>query len=123
MKRNQLTITYPSKDAPDLQQTLQHLKTTQHSPVRFLPCSNRRETPTPPTAIHHQCRPWWHHPATATVANNNGQSGDVGVWSYSGGVWKEVVMMASRWRPDALSMPCPKRHLLQGHLSYHAQVQ
>ena len=30
MKRNQLTITYPSKDAPDLQQTLQHLKTTQH---------------------------------------------------------------------------------------------
>ena len=30
MKRNQLTITYPSKDAPDLQQTLHHLKATQH---------------------------------------------------------------------------------------------
>ena len=30
MKRNQLTITYSSKDAADLQQTLQHLKTTQH---------------------------------------------------------------------------------------------
>ena len=30
MKRNQLTITYPSNDATDLQQTLQHLKTTQH---------------------------------------------------------------------------------------------
>ena len=26
MKRNQLTITYPTKDAHDLQQTLQHLK-------------------------------------------------------------------------------------------------
>jgi hypothetical protein len=30
MKRNQLTITYPTKDAADLQQTLQHLKATQH---------------------------------------------------------------------------------------------
>ena len=30
MKRNQLTITYPSNDATDLQQTLQHLKATQH---------------------------------------------------------------------------------------------
>jgi hypothetical protein len=30
MKRNQLTITYPTKDATDLQQTLQHLKATQH---------------------------------------------------------------------------------------------
>jgi len=30
MKRNQLTITYPSKDAPDLQQTLLDLKATQH---------------------------------------------------------------------------------------------
>ena len=30
MKRNQLTITYPSKDAADLQNTLQHLKATQH---------------------------------------------------------------------------------------------
>jgi hypothetical protein len=29
MKRNQLTITYSSKDATDLQQTLQHLKATQ----------------------------------------------------------------------------------------------
>jgi hypothetical protein len=29
MKRNQLTITYPTKDAADLQQTLQHLKATQ----------------------------------------------------------------------------------------------
>jgi hypothetical protein len=30
MKRNQLTITYPTKDAANLHQTLQHLKTTQH---------------------------------------------------------------------------------------------
>jgi hypothetical protein len=30
MKRNQLTITYPTKDAADLQKTLQHLKATQH---------------------------------------------------------------------------------------------
>jgi hypothetical protein len=30
MKRNQLTITYPTKDAADLQQTLQHLKAAQH---------------------------------------------------------------------------------------------
>ena len=30
MKRNQLTITYPSKDTTDLHQTLQHLKATQH---------------------------------------------------------------------------------------------
>ena len=30
MKRNQLTITYATKDAADLQQTLQHLKATQH---------------------------------------------------------------------------------------------
>jgi hypothetical protein len=30
MKRNQLTITYPTKDAQDLQQTMQHLKATQH---------------------------------------------------------------------------------------------
>ena len=30
MKRNQLTITYPTNDATDLQQTLQHLKATQH---------------------------------------------------------------------------------------------
>ena len=30
MKRNQLTITYPTKDAQDLQQTLRHLKKTQH---------------------------------------------------------------------------------------------
>ena len=30
MKRNQLTITYPTKDAADLKQTLQHLKATQH---------------------------------------------------------------------------------------------
>ena len=30
MKRNQLTITYPTNDAADLQQTLQHLKVTQH---------------------------------------------------------------------------------------------
>jgi hypothetical protein len=30
MKRNQLTITYPTKDTADLQQTLQHLKATQH---------------------------------------------------------------------------------------------
>ena len=29
MKRKQLTITYPSKDAQDLQQTLRHLKATQ----------------------------------------------------------------------------------------------
>ena len=28
MKRNQLTITYPTKDPTDLQQTLQHLKAT-----------------------------------------------------------------------------------------------
>ena len=51
MKRNQLT-TYPSKDAPDLQQTLQHLKQLSISIFQHLPCSNRRETPTPPTAIH-----------------------------------------------------------------------
>ena len=30
MKRNQLTITYPARDAQDLQQTLQHLKTNQY---------------------------------------------------------------------------------------------
>ena len=30
MKRNQLTNTYPTKDASDLQQTLQHLKATEH---------------------------------------------------------------------------------------------
>jgi hypothetical protein len=30
MKRNQLTITYPSKDATDLHKTLQHFKATQH---------------------------------------------------------------------------------------------
>jgi hypothetical protein len=30
MKRNQLTITYPTKDAADLHKTLQHLKATQH---------------------------------------------------------------------------------------------
>jgi len=30
MKRNQLTITYPTNDATDLHKTLQHLKTTQH---------------------------------------------------------------------------------------------
>ncbi len=30
MKRNQLTITYPSKDATNLHKTLQHLKATQH---------------------------------------------------------------------------------------------
>jgi hypothetical protein len=30
MKRNQLTITYPTKDAANLQQTLQQLKATQH---------------------------------------------------------------------------------------------
>lgn len=30
MKRNQLTITYPTNDATDLQKTLQHLKATQH---------------------------------------------------------------------------------------------
>ena len=30
MKRNQLTMTYPTNDAQDLQQTLQHLKATQY---------------------------------------------------------------------------------------------
>ena len=30
MKRNQLTITYPARDAQDLQQTLQNLKVNQH---------------------------------------------------------------------------------------------
>ena len=30
MKRNQLTITYPKRDARDLHKTLQHLKATQH---------------------------------------------------------------------------------------------
>ena len=30
MKRKQLTITYPTKDAADLQQTLHNLKATQH---------------------------------------------------------------------------------------------
>ena len=30
MKRNHLTITYPTKDAADLQQTLHNLKATQH---------------------------------------------------------------------------------------------
>jgi hypothetical protein len=30
MKRNQLTITYPSKDAADLHKTLLDLKATQH---------------------------------------------------------------------------------------------
>jgi hypothetical protein len=30
MKRNQLTITYPTKDAANLHQTLLDLKTTQH---------------------------------------------------------------------------------------------
>ena len=30
MKRNQLTITYPARDAEDLQQTLQHLKANQY---------------------------------------------------------------------------------------------
>jgi hypothetical protein len=30
MKRNQLTITYPIKETPDLKQILQHLKATQH---------------------------------------------------------------------------------------------
>jgi hypothetical protein len=30
MKRNQLTITYPTKDPTDLHKTLQDLKATQH---------------------------------------------------------------------------------------------
>jgi hypothetical protein len=30
MKRNQLTIAYPTKDPADLHETLQHLKASQH---------------------------------------------------------------------------------------------
>ena len=39
MKRNQLTITYPTKDATDLHKTLQHLKATQHLNLSAFCCA------------------------------------------------------------------------------------